>query len=476
MKHAILLLTLTGLTVVTVRHGVAQTVPEFQVSRPPLAETIYDPPAPYYVSEGLNGNEVYPPVPDAPPQRPLAPEPELDRAMDTSEACCGCGPATCACATSIRWEVDWLSMSRSGRRASHDIVGGRDAANFGDFESGPESGFRLRGAIGIGNWELAAAYADISPWTASSARELTTGVSFDQGINVSGAWLGQSFIDQTTLFSPIFAAASAATATDELDGFGPDDGGLFADAPPTLVTAYRSELNLFELNLMPRKRTGYGRRAWRGGIGYARATLDEFASASLSGSFRALDDGGGPFSGGLSPADLTDSAAGGLTLISGPGTGFDDATGGTQAPAPDTLTFRYAGAADNTLNGVQFLFDAVLLETCCWQLNTALKAGIFDNHARGSIRERYSEMSADGDVYGRDFTDDAHHVAFLGSVGVTGSYAVRDWLFFRGGYEVTFLSGVALASEQQVSNGAYRVDAESSLIAHGFTLGLEGRY
>ncbi len=105
-----------------------------------------------------------------------------------------------------------------------------------------------------------------------------------------------------------------------------------------------------------------------------------------------------------------------------------------------------------------------------------LKAGIYANRAR-------QDTSTVGN-FGTAVTagDRRDHTAFLGEVGLTGACRLRDWLSVRGGYQVMWIEGAALAPDQipftdvTSSPGKAIVNAGGSLFYHGCHVGLEARW
>ena len=69
------------------------------------------------------------------------------------------------------------------------------------------------------------------------------------------------------------------------------------------------------------------------------------------------------------------------------------------------------------------------------------------------------------------------HTAFVGEVGLVGSYQVNRHLSVRGGYELMWIDGVALAPNQIAATdfglGSVGVNASSSVFYHGATAGLQ---
>jgi hypothetical protein len=96
----------------------------------------------------------------------------------------------------------------------------------------------------------------------------------------------------------------------------------------------------------------------------------------------------------------------------------------------------------NRLYGGQVGADAILFDAGRFQILSAAKAGIYGNTARNAAR-----LSIDGDgnySYGRS----AGAVSFVGDLNFTGVFQITDVWAIRGGYQLLWLSGLALASEQ----------------------------
>ena len=116
------------------------------------------------------------------------------------------------------------------------------------------------------------------------------------------------------------------------------------------------------------------------------------------------------------------------------------------------------------------LFDIDHLE-----FGVNLKAGIFDNFAQGSITETYATTNNDLSSYIRQFSNTSHHLAFMGGVGVDAGWHITKEVTVRTGYDVLFLSGLALGPEQinGLANGWYRVQTNGSACVQSVHAGLE---
>jgi len=75
----------------------------------------------------------------------------------------------------------------------------------------------------------------------------------------------------------------------------------------------------------------------------------------------------------------------------------------------------------------------------------------------------------------------ARSVAFCGEIGITAAYNLTDRLALRGGYQLLWLDGVALASQQPILNpppllsAATSVGTSGDVFYNGAFIGLEYR-
>jgi hypothetical protein len=104
------------------------------------------------------------------------------------------------------------------------------------------------------------------------------------------------------------------------------------------------------------------------------------------------------------------------------------------------------------------------------------KAGLFYNHA--SQRSTYVDTTPT--TAAASAGNDG--VAFFGEVGLSGSLAVTRWLWWRTGYSLFWINGVAVPADQlSVTNLAATapsatVDASGGVFLHGVSTGLEARW
>jgi hypothetical protein len=127
---------------------------------------------------------------------------------------------------------------------------------------------------------------------------------------------------------------------------------------------------------------------------------------------------------------------------------------------------------DNHLYGGQVGADLAL-----WRLNAPLsinglfKAGIYGNDADNDFTF---------DVLGNPLLDggaNSNPVAFVGEIGLTTAYQVTPHFALRGGYQLLWISGVALAAEQAQMTlnelNANVIDTKGDVFYHGALVGGE---
>lgn len=107
----------------------------------------------------------------------------------------------------------------------------------------------------------------------------------------------------------------------------------------------------------------------------------------------------------------------------------------------------------NRLYGAQIGADMILLNGGRWQVQCNSKAGLYGNGAQSL------------GILGGDQTSDISHsvsrslLSFVGDISFTGVYAISEHWAVRGGYQMLWLSAVALGSDQYSTNSfTYAVD------------------
>jgi len=399
-----------------------------------------------------------------------------------------CSTGTCATACScnssrFRFNFSALDVTRSTRSNVNglNVLQGPNAGIFSlaGAEFDRETGYRVGGGIGIGDWDVGFNYTDFGDFNIFRSGRLTSGVSFDAGADAGNPWAGSNRIGPSSIFSPIYEASAGGNAADEFDGLGPAVAAFTTDALPTYWENYDSTIRTTEINLMPRnympgcRKTG----GWRMGAGFVHTDVDEHLTARLGGTFRARDIGGVFSNGGLLHSDLTDAAEGNLNLISGNANGFSDQAGdhpndGNPLIADDLL-FTHDIDVDNNLNGVQLLLDNILYRNCRFRLIANTRFGLYENTVNSTISQRYRDEDS---VYGRDFVREERGLALSFGAAIGAEYQIRRHLSFNLGYEMNYLSGLALAPDQTINNGGYQIDRDGDILLHGIRGGFGIRF
>lgn len=141
-------------------------------------------------------------------------------------------------------------------------------------------------------------------------------------------------------------------------------------------------------------------------------------------------------------------------------------------------------ATGNNLYGGQIGMDLCLWNrrTSAIQVNGVGKAGVFYNHA--SYQRTVGAFMQDGYPSQQlgPAAATADQTSFVGELGVNASLRITDWLSWRAGYSLFWLSCVATPAEQlSVTNlldapPTALIDTNGSVLLHGVTTGLEARW
>jgi len=163
-----------------------------------------------------------------------------------------------------------------------------------------------------------------------------------------------------------------------------------------------------------------------------------------------------------------------------------DASDGVFTGAVDEVT--YAMDTQNRLLGVQFGGLAQRGFNDRWNLNVAIKVGLFGNHITNNSTLGGSAGSAFVDDLGNPFDGNAYRlntdkddVAILGEIDLGATYQIRErWRAFFG-YRAVAITGVGLSTNQfptDFSNltEAGVIQSNGSLILHGGYAGIELLY
>jgi Putative beta barrel porin-7 (BBP7) len=124
----------------------------------------------------------------------------------------------------------------------------------------------------------------------------------------------------------------------------------------------------------------------------------------------------------------------------------------------------------NRLYGGQAGAAATLYSRGAARIDSVLKAGLFGNAAS----QQFRVSQTIGPLFSA--ADRSGQVAFLGEIGVVGVYQWTDSIALRGGYQLLWLDGVALAPDQIAAtqiitrNG---IDTTGDSFYHGALVGIE---
>ena len=367
--------------------------------------------------------------------------------------------------------ADALLWKRNNSGGSGNVIGGPEALRFGNDNFNFEGGYRLgAGWLIDPNYEVEGFWTQFGGWNANSTGVLLRGISFDGGQAsplVDPLPGNANFVNTTTFFRPLFAAA-----TDSLGGTPNDETTEFEFMQPGSVYTLRrsSEMSDGQVNFKTRRTQG---RRLSFGLGYRHISLSEAALVGITGTFDAFDvDGDETIVDG--PNDqLSGEALAAHGLLPEIGGSFNDPSLGG-----DDFTMLWTGTASNQLNGLQGVLDGSIFERGRFTLDGNVRAGVFLNRAHGTIVERYSQTG--GSVYGRSFTDESDRASFAANVGLSGSVRLADRFLFRTGYEIMCVTNVGMAPSQQqgvvynsLGNASYSVQTGDTLILHGLRAGFE---
>ena len=370
----------------------------------------------------------------------------------------------------FRFQADWVFYTRQNRAKALPVINGDESFTARDADFKYNSGYRLTLGFMNDDFEFEGSYFELNGLGASSTGSLTNAVVFDgrSGFLAASAATQATFgavpnfLESNTFFAPVNAAANFSVAPNR------EDTELeFLDPGAQYVVRYDTQLQDFDFNLKGRRQSG---RLLRFGVGYRNIQLSESGLVALRGTFNTIDN---------DPAvpDASDSLSN-AALIAVPGAGLTPVIGGgfLENTLANQLVLSSSTRASNQLNGAQATLDAMFLESDYFQLGGYAKAGVYHNQAHGTVSEVYQDLENNRSRYTRNLNDTQNRIAFAGNLGVTGTIFLRDNLRLTGGYELMYLSGVALAPDQA---GGIRTDFNNetslALQSHGQALFHGGR-
>lgn len=366
--------------------------------------------------------------------------------------------STSSAQAQLFFEADAVFMDRGGDGAGQPLVVGTDAVDGSGASGGFEPGYRLRFGGRLFDYEVDASFLQVSPFGGSTGGTLTNMLILD---NTAGNALVDPGSTANVLAFPNGLYA-AATQPDELG-----EGELLS-AGANWTYFDRVNYRDFEINMG----TARDCRRWRTSLGYRHIRYDGNNQFVISGDFDAIDDGTGL------GADNDGLAGTSLTAVgfTGSGSFANLAT----SSSVDALTYASQGQARNELNGAQVTLAYRVFDGTWVTVEGFGKAGIFQNQVSGQLTEFVVGSGGSSAVYQRQFTDRKKSAAFAGNLGLRAVVSLTDYINLVGGYEATWLAGVALTGDQQsalttdfLGASQYSVDNTGDVILHGGTLGVE---
>ena len=131
----------------------------------------------------------------------------------------------------------------------------------------------------------------------------------------------------------------------------------------------------------------------------------------------------------------------------------------------------YAWSDDNHLYGGQIGTDLSLWNNGPLRVNSVFKGGVYGVQADNA----YTNQTILGTFVRNGAT--ASDVAFVGEIDLLGTYSICQHVAVRGGYQLLWIDGVALASDAASQtnpvNGGAVIDTNGQLFYHGATVALE---
>ena len=132
---------------------------------------------------------------------------------------------------------------------------------------------------------------------------------------------------------------------------------------------------------------------------------------------------------------------------------------------------QYAWSDDNHLYGGQIGTDLALWNSGPLRFNSIFKGGLYGVETENA----FTNHTILGTTVRNGATDS--DVAFVGEIDLLGTYSICRNVALRGGYQLLWIDGVALASDSAAqtnpSNGGAVIDTNGQLFYHGATVALQ---
>jgi len=369
------------------------------------------------------------------------------------------------------FQTQWISLSRNHDSDMSYITGPESlSGGAADYDFSPGVRFTIGGDVF--GYQVDASFTQIDSWTGHSSGTFMNPIAFDDEANNANVFAAPP-VNTFGYTNPLYQAATYM-------GGGVDETleSEFLTAGATYETWARSDLREFEINFGTSPYTSL----WRFSGGFRHIKLSERNRMLIGGTFDALDvdDGAAPGDAGNDPNDALSHLAlieSGMVHFSGGADGYNSILAGV---GPDMLFYETAGRTENELNGAQFTLTGTVIDGSWITIEAFGKAGIYRNNIGAAVRETLIGSGDDDSIYRRELTDTRLRASFAGNLGFNAIISVTDYINLVGGYEVLFINGVALGSDQAdglevslVGDPTFRAQTKGSLIAHGGRLGLE---
>ena len=205
------------------------------------------------------------------------------------------------------------------------------------------------------------------------------------------------------------------------------------------------------------------------GIGWQQLNVNSNGFVGISGLLEAGNSANADwYANNTTPISSQAFQNAGLQHIGGDDNGLDNG---------EWIELLSGADANNTLNGINFNARTRLFCRNGFDLVGTGNIGVYHNDVSTRVFQRYSELEGGGlSQYGRQVEGHDSVVSFAAGLGLTGGYWVTDCLRLYGGYELNWISGVALAPSQNFVGNDYHLKHNDDLLLHGAKIGVEYCY
>ena len=121
---------------------------------------------------------------------------------------------------------------------------------------------------------------------------------------------------------------------------------------------------------------------------------------------------------------------------------------------------------DNDLYGFQVGSEVDIWSYCRFDVEGYTKVGIYANESNLTYKAQVSPVAGGPDIAR---TAEGKRTSFVGEAALTGTFNFKENLSLRMGYQVTFLNGIAAATDQMstTDSNTSAVNDEGSAAYHG---------